>query len=100
MESVHVDDFFPRFQLGACIVSQGVHLLQKANSESCELTPFLIHHQNGNWGDVCEDDKTSNDEAVLNGDRIMSTYQFNDKKIWIITEHDRSVTTVLLPSEY
>ena len=55
----------------------------------------------GDWGDVSDGDKRSNDEAVKDGDRILSAYHAPDKtKFWIITESDRSSTTFLLPDEY
>ena len=52
------------------------------------------------WGDVCEEDRESNEEALLMQLRILSSYNFSKDKIWIITEADRSVTTILLPSDY
>lgn len=58
-------------------------------------------HASGDWGDVCDEDKASNDEAVLEGLRVLSAYRDrNGTKFWIITEHDRSYTTVLLPEDY
>jgi hypothetical protein len=58
-------------------------------------------HSTGNWGDLDAEDKQANDRAVLTGDeRILSSYQLPIKKIWIITEADRSATTVLFPYEY
>ena len=52
------------------------------------------------WGDVGEEDRESNEEALLMQLRILSSYNFSKDKIWIITEADRSVTTILLPSDY
>ena len=63
----------------------------------------LARHTMGDWGDVCEEDKQSNNEALKCGDRILSAYDYAanpDLNIWIITEYDRSVTTVLFPREY
>lgn len=58
-------------------------------------------HLSGDWGDLCEDDKALNDEAVCHGDeRILSAYEKDGRKIWIITESDRSTTTILFPDEY
>ena len=61
-----------------------------------------LKHINGDWGDLCKEDKALNDSALANGnDRILSSYtNENDVKIWIITEWDRSVTTILFPEEY
>ena len=62
---------------------------------------FLHRHVVGDWGDVDEDDRAENDLSVKEGFRILSAYHLRDgTKIWIITEADRSSTTILLPSEY
>lgn len=63
----------------------------------------LARHLSGDWGDICKEDKCLNDEAITSGSRILSAYEcpFNEYwKIWIITEADRSATTVLFPHEY
>lgn len=67
------------------------------------LTDLLIRHLTGDWGDLDEEDRKANDEAVASGeDRIFSAYtlQSTNQTIWIITEADRSATTALLPEEY
>ena len=65
------------------------------------MTAALARHLNGNRGDLEEADKKANDQALRDGDRILSAYHAPDNtKFWIITEADRSVTTVLLPDEY
>jgi hypothetical protein len=62
---------------------------------------FLGKHQAGDWGDLSEDDKRENDFSVDKGLRIFSAYHTaKGEKLWIITEADRSATTILLPSEY
>lgn len=60
----------------------------------------LGQHRHHNWGEVCEGDRETNERAVQNGDRVMSVWHDGDTKFWIITEADRSVTTILLPEEY
>jgi len=61
----------------------------------------LKRHKTGDWGDLCADDKELNDRALDNGGRIFSAYHDrNGVKFWIITEADRSATTVLLPDDY
>lgn len=67
----------------------------------------LMRHRDGDWGDLCEEDKLLNDLAVQNGERILSAYDIPKfyclgyaDKIWIITEADRSYTTFLFPHEY
>jgi hypothetical protein len=82
-----------------------------ATPGACELGvnffPYLLRHQHGDWGDLGEEDKAENNFSVQNGVtkqsfvRILSAYHTPDgAKFWIITEADRSATTVLLPSEY
>lgn len=61
----------------------------------------LNRHQYGDWGDCDQEDAQANDEAIAEGARIFSVYHDkNHRKFWIITEADRSMTTVLLPEEY
>lgn len=65
------------------------------------LLSYLVAHSTGDWGDVDPEDAAANEEAVLFHARIMSVYTLSTGvKIWVITEADRSYTTVLLPSEY
>lgn len=56
----------------------------------------------GDWGDTCEEDQETNEEAIINGERILAVYKYpaDGTTIWIITEWDRSATTILFPSEY
>ncbi len=70
--------------------------------DSGQSPDVLLHrHSQGDWGDVCADDWESNDMAYEQGDRILSSYKtVKGIKIWIITEWDRSATTILLPGEY
>lgn len=61
----------------------------------------LLRHASGDWGDICEEDKRENGYALQHGLRLLSAYTLpTGVKIWIITEADRSVTTLLLPEEY
>jgi hypothetical protein len=74
----------------------------KALTEA-EQTPleFLSRHMNGDWGEVCPEDWAENDRSVHEGYRILSAYTLKTGvRIWIITEADRSATTILLPDEY
>ncbi len=67
------------------------------------LADLLVRHLTGDWGDLDEEDRKMNDEAVANGeDRIFSAYTLpaTNRTVWIITEADRSATTALLPEEY
>lgn len=62
---------------------------------------YLNAHSAGRWGDLCAEDKRMNEEALEHGYRLFSVYDMPEKgKLYIITEHDRSATTILLPEEY
>ena len=64
-------------------------------------TEFLARHVTGDWGDLCDEDKAENELSVGQGFRILSSYELNTgAKVWVITEADRSATTILLPDEY
>ena len=61
----------------------------------------LCRHQRGDWGNLDEGDCESNEQALVEGSRLLSSYTArNGRRFWIITEWDRSVTTILLPEEY
>ena len=67
------------------------------------IVPFILLHRHiqGDWGDLDIEDKEANNFAITHGNRVLSAYNITDTvKIWIITEADRSSTTLLLPSEY
>jgi hypothetical protein len=62
---------------------------------------FLVRHAGGDWGLVDEEDRLLNDEALRDGSRLLSAYEtVRGVKLWVITEADRSATTILLPDEY
>lgn len=66
-----------------------------------DILSSLDRHNSGDWGNVCEQDRNENDRSLNDGGRIFSVYDSADGiRFWIITEADRNVTTVLLPSEY
>lgn len=66
-----------------------------------EIYSALCRHTQCDWGDISLGDKAANDHALTNGGRLLSAYHTAEgKKFWIITEWDRSVTTVLFPEEY
>ena len=88
-----------KFSLGRTVATPGaLRALEQANQNPFE---FLQRHQAGDWGELCEEDKRENEFSVRNGFRILSAYRTrNEVKIWVITEADRSVTTLFLPHEY
>lgn len=85
--------------LGQLVATPGaLAALEKAGQSYLE---FIARHQRGDWGEVCGEDWALNDEAVGNETRILSVYRTaKQEQLWIITEWDRSVTTLLLPDEY
>ena len=90
------------FKLGRTVVTAGVGLHMKEDTDfSSHVKECMDRHCDNDWGDVHHEDEGINDYAVENGDRILSVYKHeNHPKIWIITEADRSATTVLFPDEY
>jgi hypothetical protein len=88
-----------RFPLGRTVITRGaLDALIEARQSALE---FFRRHQSGDWGEVCEEDRRENDFSVAHGFRILSAYCTKaGVKLWVITEADRSATTVLLPSEY
>jgi hypothetical protein len=85
----------PLFSLGQVVATPGaLHL-------GMNFYPYLPRHQCGDWGELDAEDKAENDFSIRNNLRLLSAYRAPDgTKFWIITEADRSATTVLLPSEY
>ena len=89
----------PRFSLGQIVATPGaLDALEQAQQSPIE---FLRRHVAGDWGDVDAEDKALNDQAVLDGTRLLSSYRTSKgQTIWVITEADRSATTFLLPEDY
>lgn len=87
-----------KFSPGSIVITPGAEALIQKDGE--KLAELLTRHLNGDWGDMVASDKALNDDAITSGDRIMSAYVIDGEKVWVITESDRSVTTVLLPDEY
>jgi len=85
-----------RFSLGQTVITANASL-QLATEE---VLTALKRHASGDWGDLCPEDSLANDEAHQHGGRLFSAYGQGDNRFWIITEADRSVTTVLLPNDY
>ena len=91
-----------KFELGQIVMTRGIaDAMEKSAIFTKEVNEAFTKYQNCDWGDTCEDDADMNTEAVKTGDdRILAVYYTDLGDIWIITEWDRSVTTVLFPSEY
>jgi len=90
----------PLFPLGQIVATPGaLAALGKAGQTPLE---FLTRHVRGDWGELCEEDRKENQLSLEHGFRLLSSYRISsgDTKVWVITEADRSVTTLLLPEEY
>ena len=61
---------------------------------------YLARHATGDWGELCGFDRRQNEIALRDGYRIFSSYEISAGRVWVITEADRSITTILLPEEY
>ena len=89
------------FSLGQVVATPGaLTALQKAGQQPQE---FLERHLQGDWGELCEEDRKENQLSLKRGFRLLSSYRTSSEdrtKVWVITEADRSVTTLLLPEEY
>jgi len=87
------------FPLGRLVATPGTMELIRSAGE--DLLPALQeHHQSGDWGDVPPEDAHENEFSVRHGLRVLSSYRVARDKLWVITESDRSATTLLLSSEY
>ena len=91
-----------KFDLGKVVATAGVHNMKEENMEFAKfVSESFMRYMTGDWGDTCEEGARQNDESIENGERILAVYKFNDEiTIWIITEWDRSATTILFPDEY
>lgn len=89
----------PLFDLGQVVATPGaLQALVEANQKPSE---FLRRHVTGDWAELPEEDQQENIRSLEFGNRIFSSYKLaTGEKLWIITEWDRSVTTLLLPNEY
>jgi hypothetical protein len=99
MKPVHSPFPDSKFPLGRILATPGaLEVLGECGQQASE---FFSRHAAGDWGDIHPEDIGLNEQALLHGSRLMSVYQTNDgTKVWLITEADRSATTLLLPEEY
>jgi hypothetical protein len=88
------------FPLGRVVCTRALleHLVKIGDS----ALPYLARHQNQVWGELDPEDKRANDQALRTGGRVLSKYRLKDRvsHIYVITEHDRSYTTLMFCSEY
>jgi hypothetical protein len=86
-----------KFELGRVEITEGA----SSTLAECHVWNALNRHANGDWGNLCDEYRELNDWAVYRNARLMSRYCTDDGTcFWIITEWDRSVTTILLPEEF
>jgi hypothetical protein len=84
--------------LGRVVATPGaLKLLTEKGEHPSEL---LARHATGDWGDLCAFDRRQNESALREGYRVFSSYKVPAGRVWIITEADRAVTTILLPEDY
>ena len=87
----------PKFSLGQTVVTRTALAVLSA----LDIAGALYRHQRGDWGEVGKEDGQANERALKQGERLLSVYRTAaGVKFWIITEWDRSLTTVLLPEDY
>jgi hypothetical protein len=109
----HTQRYEPRYELGLIVATPGaLEACSNVHMQKC-----LARHLTGDWGCIDPEDKQANDEALSGDERILSAYPIDpakpyqatrllpeprsgDNTLWIITEADRSATTLLLPDEY
>jgi hypothetical protein len=91
----------PRFRPGRLVATPRAKKALEEVGDPTMGMGLLQRHLDGDWGEVSEEDREANNSALRNGGRLLSAYRIgNGVKLWVITEADRSVTTVLLPDEY
>jgi hypothetical protein len=85
-----------KFRPGSVVTTLGA--LEVATQE--QLDRLVARHLSGDWGEIDQEDAAANEQALTHGGRVMSVYDVNGEKLWVITEADRSATTVMTPGEY
>ena len=88
------------FDLGLVVITNGINDKLDSVRFSKELTVAMHRFTRGDWGEMKPEDIEANNKALRNGERLLGAYQTSEGKIWIITEADRSATTILFPDEY
>jgi hypothetical protein len=88
-----------KFELGQLVATPGALAALEESGEAPGT--FIARHACGDWGELSDEDRKENEFSLLHGFRLLSSYRLrNATKIWVITEADRSSTTLLLPEEY
>jgi len=87
-----------RFPLGNIVSTPAA--LSLINAHNLSPFHFLTLHQGGQWGIVPPDDARENELALISGGQLLSVYLVGKERLWVITDADRSITTLLLPDDY
>ena len=98
IQQIQIQRQAPLFQTGQIVATRAVH--RHLEHHGINASEYIHRHIHGDWGDVPPEDAVENQFSVENGFRILSSYVIAGEKTWCITEADRSVTTLLFPSEY
>ena len=90
-----------KFETGDVYLTKGVDVLTKKNDKyRGEVMKSLARYLQGDWGDLDDEDKLANEQALKYEERLLGRYNIEPRPIYIITEWDRSATTILFPEEY
>jgi hypothetical protein len=85
-----------KFPLGHVVITANA----SQHLDTIAVNEALRRHAGGDWGDICAEDACENEYSLTHGFRLLSAYGTGERRFWLITEADRSVTTVLMPSDY
>jgi hypothetical protein len=90
-----------KFPLGELVIT--TNAATKLNA--IETFTLLVRHESGDWGEICEEDRATNEQALQDGSRLFSVYELEDEneskvRFYVITEWHREATTILLPEDY
>jgi hypothetical protein len=96
MTSVVIAIARPKFPLGQIVITANAQTIL----DPADVQQGLSRHARGDWGDICSEDRKLNELSLKERSRLLSVYQSGANRFWIITEADRSVTTVLMPEDY
>jgi hypothetical protein len=86
----------PKFPLGLVVITANAQTIL----DPADIQQGISRHARGDWGDIPPEDVELNAFGLKHGERLFSAYGQGEKRFWIITERDRSVTTVLMPGDY
>lgn len=101
IEEYYTITIMQKFETGRLVMTQGIAMDCSENEEfSKEIFTCLERYCNCDWGEMCEEDIEANNEALINGERLLGAYETSMGGIYIITEHDHSCTTLLYKYEY